>query len=500
MHFQVYRTIQGPSRTTDSVDRWILSNFSKGSLAGFGYRVGLWSPWRRDMTFHRPIPLGSVRAKSEGNPDACSGCLKEAFRNLSAVAKTFGISTGALHTLRAMIHCVRPGQSLTCFASTETLIRLRSGGSDRTVRRHVGELIEAGVIHRHDSPNKKRYMVRDLSSGQVLLFGFDLSPMLAREDEWKRAADLAAAEISRKRYLKTLILGRLHKLDLLASGIETNILRTILRRNLSIHELEGVLSNVEYHLTSLTVYPCSKSEAVEQNATQAPCPPGRVGVSSPTKAPCPGGKTHEQQGHKADASSTTSVSGGQNDRHQHRSDTYILETNPARYGRDLEGDREEEELLRKVVETCTEATAFAEGPVESWEDIHALGWLLAPIIGIDKEMMVQAISTHGLSPVTTLVLLLLQKGDTISNIGGYFRSLTLGVGARTFDPWRMLGPSTAPSTNAPPFPPTDPVPVHIRLWPPAERCRMAMCDANDADLVPAGTMPLGNLPQGTSSG
>lgn len=415
------------------------------------------------MTFHRPIPPGSVPAQSEGNPAAGSGCLKEAFRNLSAVAKSFGISTGALHTLRAMIHCVRPGQSMTCFASTETLIRLRSGGSDRTVRRHVSELIEAGVISRHDSPNKKRYMVRDLSSGQVLHFGFDLSPMLAREDEWKRAAELTAAEVSRKRYLKTLILGRLHRLDLLASGLETDVLRTVLRRNLSIHELEGVLSKVEYHLSSLTVARCSNSEAVEQNATHAPCPLGSVGVSISTKAPCPGGKPHEQQGHKADASSTTSVSGGQNDRHQHRSDTYIPETTRTRYGRDLESGREEEELLRQVVETCTEATAFADGPVDSWEDIHALGWLLAPLIGIDKEMMVQAISLHGLSPVTTLVLLLLQKGDTISNIGGYFRSLTLGVGSRTFDPWRMLGPATAPASNVPPFHVPDSIPVHQTL-------------------------------------
>lgn len=443
------------------------------------------------MTFHRPIPPGSVRTNPEGNPGADSGCLKEAFRNLSAVAKSFGISTGALHTLRAMIHCVRPGQSLTCFASTETLIRLRSGGSDRTVRRHVSELIEAGIIRRHDSPNKKRYMVRDLSSGQVLLFGFDLSPMLARRDDWKRAAELAAAEVSRKRYLKTLILGLLHRLDLLASGLETDILRTVLRRNLSIHELEGVLSNVECHLASLTVARCSKAEAVEQDATHAPCPAGRVGVSIPTKAPCPGGKTHEQQGHKAGASCAMSVSGGQNDRHQHRSQTYIPETTRARNAGNLEGGREEEELLRKVVETCTEATTFADGPVDTWEDIHALGWLLAPMIGIDKEMMVQAVLTHGLSPVTTFVLLLLQKGDTISNIGGYFRSLTLGVGSRTFDPWRMLGPSATPSTNVPPPLPTDSIPVHLRLWPPAERYRMAMCDATDAGRVPVGQYAFG---------
>lgn len=413
------------------------------------------------MTFHRPIPPSSVRANPEGNAGVDSGCIKEAFQNLSTVAKSFGISTGALHTLRAMIYCVRPGQSLTCFASTETLIRLRSGGSDRTVRRHVSELIEAGVIRRHDSPNKKRYMVRDLSSGQVLHFGFDLSPMLARSDEWKRAAELAAAEASRKRYLKALILGRLHRLDLLASGLETNILRTVLRRNLSIHELEGVLSNVEDHMTSLTVAPCSKSKAVGQDATHSPCPAERVDVSIQTKAPCPGGKTHEQQGHKADASCATSVSGGQNDRHQHRSDTYKPETTRVRYARDLEGSREKEKLLRKVVETCTEAIAFADGPVDSWEDIHALGWLLAPMIGIDREMMVQAISTHGLSPVTTLVLLLLQKADRISNIGGYFRSLTLGAGGRTFNPWRMLDPSAPTSTNVPPSLPTSSVLVHL---------------------------------------
>ncbi|MCZ0964093.1 plasmid replication protein RepC [Paracoccus benzoatiresistens] len=360
------------------------------------------------MTFHRAITPGFPRTNSVDVPIQASGCLKEAYRHLSAVAKTVGLSTGVLHTLRAMIHCVRPEKSLTCFASTETLIRLRSGGSERSIRRHVEQLITAGIIVRNDSPNKKRYMVRDASSGEVELFGFDLSPMLRRLAEWKCLDEKLAADISRKRYLRTVILGRLHRLDQLGSAFDTASTRSILRRNLAIEELEVMLSTVADHLDNLV------------------------------EAPCPTIQAFGDLARPDQAAKELTGSGGQIDRHQHRSETYIPESeDPSKVELQL-STRADTTLLRKVEATCSEAIAFAQGPLQNWDDVHALAWLLAPMIGIDKELLAKATRMHGSSPASVLVLLLLQQGNMIRNTGGYFRALTMGPRATSFDPWGML--------------------------------------------------------------
>ena len=55
-------------------------------------------------------------------------------------------------------------------------------------------LIEAGLITMKDSPNGKRYGVRDRKGRIVEAYGFDLSPIAARHAEFVRVAEEAKAE------------------------------------------------------------------------------------------------------------------------------------------------------------------------------------------------------------------------------------------------------------------------------------------------------------------
>jgi hypothetical protein len=79
-------------------------------------------------------------------------------------------------------------------------------------------LIEAGLITMKDSPNGKRYGVRDRAGRITEAYGFDLSPIAARHAEFVRLAEEARAERA--------AMGRLRRRATIARNGITQILET----------------------------------------------------------------------------------------------------------------------------------------------------------------------------------------------------------------------------------------------------------------------------------
>ena len=79
-------------------------------------------------------------------------------------------------------------------------------------------LIEAGLITMKDSPNGKRYGVRDRAGRITEAYGFDLSPIAARHAEFVRLAEAARAERAE--------MGRLRRRATIARNGITQILET----------------------------------------------------------------------------------------------------------------------------------------------------------------------------------------------------------------------------------------------------------------------------------
>ncbi|MDA8586722.1 plasmid replication protein RepC [Rhodobacteraceae bacterium] len=61
----------------------------------------------------------------------------------------------------------------------------QTGFSLTTLRAHVRRLCEAGIIWMKDSPNGKRYGVRDQDGHILDAYGFDLAPLAARAEEFE---------------------------------------------------------------------------------------------------------------------------------------------------------------------------------------------------------------------------------------------------------------------------------------------------------------------------
>jgi replication initiation protein RepC len=60
----------------------------------------------------------------------------------------------------------------------------RTGLTERAIRRILRQLIDLQLVSPKDSPNGKRYAVKDLAGQIVDAFGFDLTPIYARRGDW----------------------------------------------------------------------------------------------------------------------------------------------------------------------------------------------------------------------------------------------------------------------------------------------------------------------------
>lgn len=103
---------------------------------------------------------------------------------LTDAAQTFGLNHRTLGVLRALIS-FHPARGLApimgaavVFPSNRTLASRLGGMPESTLRRHIAQLVEAGLITRRDSANRKRFCRR--SSVQQVAFGFDLGPLALR--------------------------------------------------------------------------------------------------------------------------------------------------------------------------------------------------------------------------------------------------------------------------------------------------------------------------------
>lgn len=103
-------------------------------------------------------------------------------------AKVLNLTAGARHVLEQLVGFYRGepiGGRMLVWPANE-LIEDRTGLAERTIRYALKELIETGAITAKDSANGKRY-ARKSRAGQIIdAFGFDLSPLLQRMDEWRQ--------------------------------------------------------------------------------------------------------------------------------------------------------------------------------------------------------------------------------------------------------------------------------------------------------------------------
>jgi replication initiation protein RepC len=124
----------------------------------------------------------------------------ELFKAKDLSSEALGLSRGSIAILTALISFFKEPLNgrLIVWPSNESL-SAKSGFSERSIRLAVRELISQGLLLAKDSANGKRFAIR-FGNGQIKdAFGFDLSPLIDRLDEFKRrVAELRARRLEIK--------------------------------------------------------------------------------------------------------------------------------------------------------------------------------------------------------------------------------------------------------------------------------------------------------------
>uniref|UniRef100_UPI002AC31E13 helix-turn-helix domain-containing protein n=1 Tax=Microvirga roseola TaxID=2883126 RepID=UPI002AC31E13 len=116
-------------------------------------------------------------------------------------AKALGLRNGPRSVLSELVACwgEQGWERLLVWPSNDYLMS-RTGLSERSVRYAFRVLIEQQLIVPKESPNGKRFAVKDLAGEIVDAFGFDLTPVYARRGEWaERIIEQKQAQEARKR-------------------------------------------------------------------------------------------------------------------------------------------------------------------------------------------------------------------------------------------------------------------------------------------------------------
>lgn len=108
----------------------------------------------------------------------------DVLKELGTARNAFGLSDRDITVLQALLSFhkgsdldIRADQ-LIVFPSNKKICERLSGMPCSTMRRHLGKLVDAGLVVRRDSPNGKRY-VRTRGESRVA-YGFDLTPLVQR--------------------------------------------------------------------------------------------------------------------------------------------------------------------------------------------------------------------------------------------------------------------------------------------------------------------------------
>lgn len=316
------------------------------------------------------------------------------FRDLVAARSVLGISSQALGTLRALISFLRPSQETVIFASNRALSDRADGLSERSVRRHLSELIAAGVVARKSSANGKRFKVKN-PDGPEDTYGLDLRPLLMRAMEIADLAQEAAREQLRIKLQRKRLSALIFEAEALIASEEIAQYRRSLRRK---------------HSSTYFASLCDELSQILQNIAS---------------------KTEDG----SDQTSTLTLRDSQSDRHKIKSNKEDLDSDSAENA-DI-GDaalQHERKMLRTVAETYPDALGWSEQPVTTWQRLEALAWTLAAWCGVDEGTRQRAYAAVGPIKFICASLHTIQAGPRIKKPAAYFASLTIGKHQHSFNP------------------------------------------------------------------
>ena len=355
------------------------------------------------------------------------------FRAICTAKARIGVSERALAVLDALLsfhpETALTGQDLIVFPSNQQLSLRAHGMAPATLRRHLAVLVDAGLIVRRDSPNGKRYARKDRGGEIELAFGFDLSPLVARADEFEAWAEEVRAEERALKLVRERI--TLCRRDI-AKMIATGIAEGVPTRGRG----QGPADWMEIHGLFRAIV-----ERIPRNAIRQALEPIAEDLALLADEILTLLEAHVK-------TSVSSANESQTERHKQNSNPDSLIDLEPRFresrgaGTELktEPPRQPEGAypLGMILDACPDIVDYARGGISNWRDFMATVAIVRPMLGISPSAWEEAQAAMGEVQAAVVVAAILQRGTAINSAGGYIRDLTRKAEAGAFSIGPML--------------------------------------------------------------
>ena len=379
----------------------------------------------------RPMTLGQMASQvtAKSIPEGATVEKWKAFRSIREARDLLGATDRSLAILNALLSFHRDSElsgdgTLIVWPSNEQLMARANGMPPTTLRRHLAVLVDCGLIIRRDSPNGKRFARKGRGGEVEQAYGFDLSPIVARAEEFEQLAEAVQAEkkafkVSKER----LTLLRRDVVKMIDAGIEEGVPgnwgrigqiyqeiiarlpRTAPRQVVEslCDELQELWTEVHEILKLFT-----KTQNMDTNESQY----GR----------------HIQNS---------------------KPDSIFESEHGAREQNEAGGNAQENDNLRSlpkrelplgiVLDACPDLVDLAQGGrIRHWSDFLAAVEVARPMLGVSPSAWREACDAMGEVQAAITLAAILQRSDQINSAGGYLRSLTEKAREGHFSTWPMV--------------------------------------------------------------
>ena len=377
-----------------------------------------------------------------------------AFVAVKRVGAYIGLKAGdmmLLDTLGAFTQAQdwEEGQRPIVWASNAYLME-QTGFSLSALKRHARRLTEIGVISFQDSPNGKRWGRRDADGRIIEAYGFDLSPLSARVEEFEELhADLQAErELCQRLKRQITVARRMIRARIEAAvsnalrgpwaqftGLFEELLDRLPRRHEASEQLVRLLTwfkelqeRVEAAYLKATEAvqpventPATKAQVFEKTQKMNP----REVISDPhilittqlNPVTCNRSETEQAAGVVPNAPPEEQV--------DRELEEWVAETRKKR-GAALD--------LPTVMQACPEFASWARnmgGYLKDWGDLHRVAGQLRPMIGVSEHAWNLAQVRLGPQIATAALVLTFDKhcAGEVASPGGYLRGIVQKAGA-----------------------------------------------------------------------
>ena len=335
------------------------------------------------------------------------------YRDACDARSLLGLRDRALAVLNALLSFypetdLSEGANLIVFPSNAQLSARANGIAGTTLRENLALLVQAGLIHRNDSPNGKRYARKGRDGAIETAYGFSLAPLLARSEELALMAQQVAEENRRLKMMKEKI----------------TIARRDIRKLVSAAIDEGApgdWQSIEAHYVAVT----SRL---------------RTAKAAPELAECLDELTLLREGvvNLLEVQVISQESDGNGDEiRQHIQNSNTDSTNELEPSSGIElGARPSQESKRHtepmrafplgmVLRACPQISDYASGGrIEHWRDLMTAAVVVRSMLGVSPSAYQRACEIMGPENAAAVIACILEREGHINSAGGYLRDLT----------------------------------------------------------------------------